>query len=158
MTSSNIEVCVKAILKFHHNHTHSIEQLNRDETMESSETQYNEIVVPCYGIEYNFNEEYINNLNNPTQTLSISQILDKDIYDNINDETIDETDPYIKQENDRLFFNNIIEQVSIENKNFELSTEFQNYILVENDTENSLHNNSKSEVTQLLSNFDTTNE
>lgn len=157
-------ISLKAIVTLYHCHNHPL-----SETVQSSFTQKkNQIdksgihksLINQEETENNLNIVHSNDFSSLNASISLEESMKNIKYNENMTEMIEETIVLYENENNKLEIDNDTIHSSIENENFELSEEFDNYIFVENvNTENSLnYSDNENELHQLLSDFDQANE
>lgn len=166
MADNNIMIIsLKAIVTLYHCHNHVLQIIESCDTeeedqLEKDELQSNKSVTNQEETENNVDIVYSSESANLNASF-IEEFIESIEYNENTTEMVQETIVLYETENNQHVINDdTIKEVSIENANFELPEEVDNYIVVENDnTENSLYNgDNENELYQLLSDFDQVNE
>lgn len=166
MANNNvIMIPLKAIVTLNHCHNHILEPIKLHCSIKEKESKQNRIHLNK-NLNNSINDFKVNNNlsevnSNESNCSNISSSTQASIKDNVyginTPELIEDSSIFYESEKNKFAINDNIQ--NIEN-DFELSEEFDNFILVENiNTVNSLHDNENFDTLhQLLSDFDTVNE
>lgn len=156
---------LKAIVTLNHCHNHLLEPVLYANKKEKKIEKQCEDIFNSSKIHHKIDSNSSSKTNSNefcySDTMSSStQVLSKNKHNESTAKITEDNVILNEPEENTLTINDGIQNVPIENDNFELSEEFDSFILVENgDTVNSLHDDDNvNELFQLLSDFDSVNE
>lgn len=164
-TNNVIMISLKAIITLYHCHNHlllkssKLYSFGRKEDNETISLQLNETLINHIGAENSVSQVYDNESNSSNTTLSNTNATHEAIFNTNATELFEDYVTLYESKSNEVVMNNYSKNMHIDNGNFELTNVVNDFILTERlETDNSLYNDNKKEIHQLLADYDTVNE